>query len=213
MRQCASRAKRHFRHICSRPEGSGGHYHARMSPSRPPSDRRRFLRLGAVAAVPLVAPAARASMPGERRLALVHTHTRERVNLAYAAGERYIPAAMATLDRFLRDHYSGDVGRIDAQLFDLLYRVHRELGASEDVPFEIISGYRAPTTNARLRESRGGGVARHSLHMEGRALDIRLPAVPLADLRDAALALRAGGVGFYAREQFVHIDTGRVRAW
>lgn len=184
-----------------------------MSPSRPPSDRRRFLRLVAVAEVPLVAPAARASMPAERRLALVHTHTRERVNLAYAASERYIPAAMATLDRFLRDHYSGDVGRIDAQLFDLLYRVRRELGASDEVPFEIISGYRAPTTNARLRESRGGGVARHSLHMEGRALDIRLPAVPLADLRDAALALRAGGVGFYAREQFVHVDTGRVRAW
>lgn len=178
-----------------------------------PSDRRRFLRLGAAAAVPLLAPAARASMTAERRIALVHTHTRERVNLAYAASGRYIPAAMATLDRFLRDHYSGDVGRIDAQLFDLLVRVRRELGASDEVPFEIISGYRAPTTNARLRESRGGGVARHSLHMEGRALDIRLPAVPLVDLRDAALALRAGGVGFYPGQQFVHVDTGRVRAW
>ncbi len=185
-----------------------------MSPScRAQSDRRRFLRFGAAAVVPLLALAARASMPAERHIALVHTHTRESVNLAYAAGERYIPAAMATLDRFLRDHYSGDVGRIDAQLFDLLYRVRRELGASDEVPFEIISGYRAPTTNARLRESRGGGVARHSLHMEGRALDIRLATVPLPDLRDAALALCAGGVGFYAREQFVHVDTGRVRAW
>jgi hypothetical protein len=91
------------------------------------------------------------------------------------------------------------------------HRIQRELG--HEGAFEIISGYRAPATNARLRESRGGGVARHSLHMEGRALDLRLPGVPLSDLRDAARAQRGGGVGFYAREQFVHLDTGRVRGW
>ncbi len=79
--------------------------------------------------------------------------------------------------------------------------------------YEIISGFRGADTNALLRATRGGGVARHSLHMEGRAIDVRLPGVPLAEVRDAAIALRAGGVGFYARDRFVHLDTGRVRTW
>jgi uncharacterized protein YcbK (DUF882 family) len=77
----------------------------------------------------------------------------------------------------------------------------------------VISGYRAPRTNEHLQKTRGGGVATHSLHMEGRAIDVRLPGVPLADLRDAALTLKSGGVGYYEREQFVHLDTGRVRRW
>ena len=177
------------------------------------ASRRRFLHLGTAAVLPLWAVGARATTGGERRLALVHTHTRERVDLVFAVGERYVPESLATLNRFLRDHYSGEVGRIDAQLYDLLHRLRGELGAPAEAPFEIISGYRAPATNERLRGTRGGGVARYSLHMEGRALDIRLPGVSLADLRDAALGQRAGGVGFYAREQFVHVDTGRVRTW
>jgi uncharacterized protein YcbK (DUF882 family) len=115
------------------------------------------------------------------------------------------------LNHFLRDHYSGDVGLIDPQLFELLHRIKVGLGAHQS--YEVISGYRNPRTNLTLRTTRGGGVASHSLHMEGKAIDVRLPGVPLADLRDAALQLRAGGVGFYPHEQFVHIDTGRVRAW
>ena len=87
------------------------------------------------------------------------------------------------------------------------------LGGSVPLPYHIISGYRGPLTNARLRSTRGGGVAKRSLHMEGKAIDVRLPGVPLAELRDAALSLKAGGVGYYPRDQFVHIDTGRVRAW
>jgi uncharacterized protein YcbK (DUF882 family) len=183
------------------------------SPAKSATTRRRLLLRSACAAAWPLGFVCPARADGERRLALVHTHTRERIEIAYGAAEGLRADVSAALDRFLRDHYSGTVGRIDVRLFDLLHGVRRALGAREGAPFEIISGYRAPATNARLRASRGGGVATHSLHMEGRALDIRLPGVPLAELRDAALSLAAGGVGFYEREQFVHVDTGRVRRW
>lgn len=189
-----------------------------MSPPAP--DRRRFLHrathltavAAAAAALPMISRPARAAVRGERSLSLVHTHTRERVALTFARDEQYLPEALATLNRFLRDHYSGDVGSIDPQLFDLLHRVQLTLGRPEGA-FEIISGYRCPTTNERLRAKGGGGVATRSLHMDGKAVDIRLPGVPLAELRDAALDLRSGGVGYYATQQFVHVDTGRVRRW
>jgi len=187
---------------------------------RPPPSRRGLLkqatRLGTVAmAWPLMTASVRAAAgANERRLSLVHTHTRERVDLAYAVEDRYVPQALGLLDHFLRDHYSGQVGRIDPRLYDLLHQLQHEFAATAaDASFEIVSAYRCAATNARLRETRGGGVARHSLHLEGRALDVRLQGVPLADLRDAACASRAGGVGFYARERFVHLDTGRVRTW
>jgi uncharacterized protein YcbK (DUF882 family) len=180
--------------------------------------RRRLLRhasqLGTAAAataLPLLCLPARADTRGEQRLRLAHTHTGEQLDIVYAVDGHYRTPALATLDRFLRDHYSGDVAPIDPRLFDLLHHAQRALGHGGS--FEIVSGYRCPSTNARLRQTGGGGVARHSLHMEGRALDVRLPGVALADLRDAALEARGGGVGFYAREKFVHIDTGRVRRW
>ena len=152
-----------------------------------------------------------ASWSEGRNLSLDHTHTSERIALVYATGEQFVPQALAQLNRFLRDHYSGEIGAMDPQLFDLLYRVRQELGAKQ--PFQVISGYRSAATNDTLRTTRGGGVARHSLHMDGKAIDVRLPGVPLPDLRDAALALGMGGVGFYPREQFVHVDTGRARSW
>jgi uncharacterized protein YcbK (DUF882 family) len=152
-----------------------------------------------------------AGLPDARTLAFDHTHTGERVSLVYAVGDRFVPEALTTLNGFLRDHYSGTVGTIDPQLFDLLFQVRRELGT--DRPFQVISGYRSPATNSRLRNTRGGGVAKHSLHMDGKAIDIRLAGVSLADVRDAAKSLQGGGVGFYESEQFVHIDTGRVRYW
>jgi uncharacterized protein YcbK (DUF882 family) len=177
--------------------------------------RRRFLhrgaRLAAAAAMPALAQRARAEMGAPRTLALVNAHTGERIDTVYAVGGHYVPKALDALNHFLRDHYSGEVGVIDPRVYDLLHRVRRELGSAD--PFEVISGYRCPSTNAWLRRSRGGGVARHSLHMEGRAIDVRLPAVALADLRDAARSLRGGGVGYYPREQFVHMDTGRIRSW
>ena len=164
----------------------------------------------AFAAVPS-RPSAAADGSGARELALHHTHTGERLALAYAIDDRYVPEALGALNHFLRDHYSGQVGTIAPPLFDQLHRLHQVLGAVQ--PFQVISGYRCPDTNNTLRLTRGGGVAKRSLHMEGRAIDVRLPGVPRADLRDAALSLRAGGVGYYPREQFVHLDIGRVRAW
>ncbi|HSV71882.1 MAG TPA: DUF882 domain-containing protein [Methylibium sp.] len=181
---------------------------------RPPHDRRRFLHRAAgwaaAGALPALAVPAKAAVDS-RAIALDHTHTRERIDLVYAVGPGYVPHALTALNRFLRDHYSGEVGVIDPGLFDLLHRVHQTLGSSAS--FEVISGYRCPATNEQLRRSRGGGVARTSLHTEGKAIDVRLPGVALADLRDAALSLGVGGVGYYPHERFVHLDTGRVRRW
>lgn len=162
---------------------------------------------------PRSAAATLATGTSGRALAFDHTHTRERVSLVYAVDGQYVPDALTTLNRFLRDHYSGTVGQMDPQLFDLLHDVRRALGGQSLGAFEVISGYRCPETNDHLRNSRGGGVAKRSLHMEGKAIDVRIPGVPLAELRDAALSLQAGGVGYYPREQFVHIDTGRIRSW
>jgi len=190
--------------------------HVTMIPLQ--TSRRAFLHRSAQVAmlgstVGLAARRAQAATSDLRSLMLDHTHTHERIDLVYATGATYVPQALRTLNHFLRDHYSGDVGQIDPQLFDLLHNVRQALGTGAPASFQIISGYRSPLTNARLRSTRGGGVAKHSLHMEGKAIDIRLPGVPLAELRDAALSLQAGGVGYYQHDQFVHIDTGRVRTW
>lgn len=178
------------------------------------ASRRRFLRRGAhlAAAGSLAAvgvPARAATAP--RSLGFVHTHTGEVITLTYAEQHSYLPDALQRLNRFLRDHYSGEVGHMDPALFDQLHRVQQALGARGS--YQVISGYRCPTTNNKLRETGGGGVAKRSLHMDGRAIDVRLPGVPLAELRDAALSLRAGGVGYYPGQAFVHLDTGRMRSW
>ena len=177
--------------------------------------RRLFLRrsaslLLAGASLPL-ASRAQANLPATRDLALDHTHTGESIALIYAVDNTYLPEALNSLNHFLRDHYSGSIGNIDPQLFELLFRIRQTLGARQ--AFQVISGYRCPATNLALQNSRGGGVASRSLHLEGKAIDVRLPGIALIDLRDAALSLGGGGVGFYPREQFVHIDTGRVRQW
>jgi uncharacterized protein YcbK (DUF882 family) len=183
--------------------------------SKLPNSRRHFLRhatrLAAAGSLPVLAAPALASVPKARALVMEHTHTRERIDLVFAVDERYVPEALGSLNRFLRDHYSGQVGSIDPQLFDLMHRVRQVLGTER--PFEVISGYRDAQTNEHLRQTRGGGVARRSLHMDGRAIDVRVTGVSLADLRDAALSLRAGGVGYYPDSRFVHLDTGRVRSW
>jgi uncharacterized protein YcbK (DUF882 family) len=179
-------------------------------------ERRWFLRRGAQlalagSALSTIAPAAWASTTPGRSLRLSHTHTGESLELTYASGAQYLPQALDKMNHFLRDHYSGEVGHMDPQLLDLLHAVRETLGTQ--LPFHVISGYRCPATNARLRKTGGGGVAKRSLHMDGKAIDVRIPGVPLAELRDAALSLKAGGVGTYTRSQFVHIDTGRPRSW
>jgi uncharacterized protein YcbK (DUF882 family) len=179
-------------------------------------ERRWFLRRStqialAGTALTALAPAAWATAAPSRSLQLSHTHTGESLALTYARSNGYVPQALEQVNHFLRDHYSGEVGVIDPQLLDLLHAVGTRLGTT--LPFHVISGYRCPATNDRLRKTRGGGVARRSLHMDGKAIDVRLPGVPLAELRDAALSIKAGGVGTYMRDQFVHIDTGRTRSW
>jgi uncharacterized protein YcbK (DUF882 family) len=177
--------------------------------------RRLFLshaaRLAFAGSVLPLAKPALASLPDARSLEFDHTHTGERISVVFAVGSHYVPDALNIVNRFLRDHYSGEVGKIDPQLLDLLFRTRQELGS--DQPFHVISGYRCATTNTKLRNGRGGGVARNSLHMQGKAIDIRIPGVPLSDLRDAATSLSLGGVGFYPRDKFVHVDTGKVRYW
>ena len=178
--------------------------------------RRSFLKLGPGLALSgiggaLTAPVHASIGSANKKLSLDHTHTREQIGLVYAVGDEYLPPSLNRLNVFLRDHYSGDVGRMDPRLYDILYQIRRELGTQTS--FQIISGYRSPNTNERLRTTRGGGVAKRSLHMDGKALDIRLPGVPLSELRDAALSLRQGGVGYYPKDQFVHIDTGKPRSW
>jgi len=161
--------------------------------------------------VAAVAPRRLLAGPNEERiLSFVSTHTRERLTTAYFAEGRYLPQEMKVLETFLRDHRTGEAHAMDPALFDILHELRLATGSKS--PFHVISGYRSPQTNATLRV-RGPGVASGSLHVEGRAIDIRLADVDCATLRDMALALGRGGVGYYRDSDFVHVDTGRVRRW
>lgn len=170
-----------------------------------PSRRRFVAALGFLpfASAPVWAGSA-------RTLRLDHLHTGEKLEIEYFAGGSYVAEALASVNHFLRDFRTGDVGRIDAGLLDLLAGLAAATGSRR--PFEVISGYRSTVTNEALRQ-RSAGVASGSLHTRGQAIDIRLADVPLGALRDAARALRAGGVGFYPTSNFVHVDTGRLRFW
>ena len=144
-------------------------------------------------------------------LRLYHTHTNERLDIIYRHGNSYDPVALEKLEHFLRDHRTNDVRAYDPRVFDLLHDLTSSLGRPNS-EIDIVCGYRTPWSNAFLR-SRSSAVAQHSLHMQAMAIDIRVPGVSTKQLRDAALRLHEGGVGYYAREQFVHVDVGRVRRW
>ncbi len=144
-------------------------------------------------------------------LRLFETHRDKTIDIVYREGDTYIPSALNKLDYFLRDHLNNDTYDMDPHVFDLLHALTVKLG-KPDAVIDIICGYRSPSTNAYLR-SHSDGVAQHSLHMKGEAIDIRIPGVPLSKLRQAALSLHDGGVGFYPGSDFVHVDVGRVRQW
>jgi uncharacterized protein YcbK (DUF882 family) len=161
-------------------------------------------------ALPNASFAADARPAGDRGLEFYNTHTDERLHTTYWSDGQYVSSALTDINFILRDFRADEIRAIDLRLLDLLHRLHASLETRE--PFHIISGYRTAATNAMLRGA-SEGVARHSLHIEGMAIDIRVPGRDLAVLRRAALALREGGVGYYPKSDFVHVDVGRVRTW
>jgi len=179
-------------------------------------DRRRFLQFGVAAATSLILPEAmgniRVNPPvqPERKLSLLNLHTGESITATYWAEGQYQGSELAAINNILRDHRTGDIHQMDSELLELLNTLHQKVDAKKS--FQIISGYRSPKTNATLNK-KSNGVAKKSLHMQGKAIDIRLPGCDLSDLRNAAISCQKGGVGYYPASNFIHIDTGRVRRW
>jgi len=174
--------------------------------------RRSVLRFGMAGLAGIAANPAMAALEsvGERKLALHNLHTGETIRTTFWADGVFQPDALRDIDFVLRDFRTGDVEAIDSQLLVLLHRISQKIG--KDEPFDVISGYRSPKTNAVLA-SNSSGVAKRSLHMQGMAVDISVPGMKLAQLRDAAKSLKAGGVGYYPKSNFIHVDTGKVRYW
>lgn len=184
------------------------------------NQRRSFLKTSAVLAsalgVPAFSRAAKAAgtptlaLPPERTLRLYNTHTGETLRSVFWAEGQFIPEALTDINKLLRDHRNNSIAAIDPQLLLLLDKVSAKFGAQNVL--HVISGYRSPESN-RLLAEQSGGVARHSMHIEGKAIDIRMPGQDLKSLHKAALAAQGGGVGYYPDSQFVHMDTGRPRHW
>jgi len=147
----------------------------------------------------------------EHHLRLFHTHTGEHIDIVYRRGDHYFPEAEAQLDSFLRDHRTGDVKHYDPHVFDILADLAAAVGRP-DAEIGVICGYRTAGSNEFLR-ARSPGVAKNSQHMQAHAIDIRIPGIDTLTLYNAALTLGRGGVGYYPRSAFVHVDTGRVRTW
>lgn len=152
----------------------------------------------------------RAATRPERELSFLNLHTGERLRTVYWQDGRYLPESLTDIDYLLRDFRTGDIKPIDTRLLDLLTEVNAQTGASE--PLHVISGYRSPETNAMLA-ARSGGVAKNSYHLKGMAIDVRLPGCALKRLRSVGISLQRGGVGYYPKSNFVHLDTGPVRTW
>lgn len=179
-------------------------------------DRRQVLSMGLVgllgAIVPLL-PSRRAFASANTaswRVAIRHSHTGETFNGVYRVGDTYLPEAFERLNYVLRDFRTNEVFPMDPRALDIVSIIQKKTGAR--APVEVLSGYRSPKTNAMLRHN-SGGVAKNSLHMYGQAIDIRMRGYNTSKLRKIATALHAGGVGYYPKSNFVHVDTGAVRSW
>ena len=177
--------------------------------------RRSFLKtlfiLGLSSFVPKLSFASiKTNYHGVRWLNLYHPKTKECLTAEYWVRGDYIQNALSDVNYIMRDHHTGEVAHIDTKLLDLLFCIHTSLGASQ--PFHIMSGYRSPETNALLRK-KGWDIAKHSLHENGKAIDIRLPNTKTSSLRRTAYKIKGGGVGYYPRLKFVHVDVGSIRYW
>ena len=176
-------------------------------------DRRAFLKLGGAAAIAAAFPGlvyGSTDRAYEKSLSLYNIHTGESLRTTFWAEGVYIPESLEAINTILRDYRTGTEIAMDTKLLDLLHLLHAKLDSKQ--PFHIISGYRSPKTNAMLHNTTAG-VAKKSLHMQGKAIDINLPGTELAMLKKAAMRERAGGVGYYPASNFVHVDSGRVRHW
>lgn len=193
-------------------------YSHASAPRAARTDRRVFLKRLVLAgaagmlATPVLGsvPAPARAQPGVRELGFLNLHTGERLRVPYWENGHYVDDALGAIYRVLRDHRANVVHAIDTRLLDLLARLQATVGNLRS--YEVISGYRAPSTNEMLR-TRSSGVAQGSLHLQGQAIDIRLPGSDLLALHKAAVSLKGGGVGLYRSSNFIHVDTGRVRYW
>ena len=184
-----------------------------MQSSSKTFNRRRFLTsassLALATSFPLLAQSA-THASSDRTLSFVNLHTNETLGCCYWKNGHYDLKALTQINTILRDHRTGEISTIDTQLLDLLHQLHQMTQSSSR--FEIISGFRSAKTNETLRKTTHG-VAKKSHHMQGKAIDVRLPDIELKTLRDAAISLQAGGVGYYTKNSFLHLDTGRPRNW
>jgi uncharacterized protein YcbK (DUF882 family) len=167
--------------------------------------------VGARAQLREVSPQRTSSPDSHVHLLLYNTHTAERIDIVYRRGDAYIPEALAKLDFFLRDHRTGDVRHFDPRLYDILSDLTTSVGRPGG-EIDIVCGYRTSSTNESLR-AHTTGVAKNSLHIQAQAIDLRMPGIDTLKLREAALALARGGVGYYPHSDFIHLDVGRVRQW
>ena len=190
----------------------------RSSLSCPHSNsRRRFMAIGVGALVTAAAGmtsrsafAQSAIITPERTLSFYNLHTGENLKTAYWVEGEYIPESLSDINHLLRDFRNNEIKPIHLGLLNLLHTITQRLGTSK--PIQLVSGYRSPSTNAMLH-NRSSGVAKHSLHMDAMAADIRIPGHDLRELHKVAVAIRGGGVGYYPKSDFVHVDVGRIRYW
>jgi len=173
--------------------------------------KRRFLLGHVPVALGLALSVRVVKATDSRSLYLYNLHTQERLECWYFSAGEYLPRSLVRIDKLFRDHRTGEQHRIDVNLLDTLYLLGQQLGL-KDSPIEVLSGFRSESTNAMLRRHTQG-VAKKSYHMFGRAVDCRFPDVSVKMLRDVAMHANRGGVGYYPRSNFVHLDTGPVRSW